>query len=176
MCAEGGIAMTALPDQAHMARRLLDLHTSDLVLVLPNVWDPIGARVLAVKGYPAVATASAAVSASLGYADGERITRRTMPEAVGRICRAVEVPATADMESGYGDSEGELAETIHGLLDAGAVGVNLEDSVVEGGLLRPMDQQAARIARTREAAAGRGVHLVINARVDSYLTDRIFEP
>jgi 2-methylisocitrate lyase-like PEP mutase family enzyme len=160
-------------DLARKARALLELHSADRLLVLPNVWDPIGARVLASKGYPAVATASAAVSASLGFQDGERITGRTMLEVVSRISRAVEVPVAADMEAGYGATEGDLADTIQGLLDAGAVGVNLEDSVGAEGLLRSPDQQAGRIARAREVAAGRGVHLVINARIDSFFSDRL---
>ncbi len=81
--------MTA--DQNRKAKALLDLHSGQRILVLPNVWDPIGARVLASKGFPAVATASAAVSASLGFGDGEKITRRTMLEIVSRISRAVDV-------------------------------------------------------------------------------------
>jgi 2-methylisocitrate lyase-like PEP mutase family enzyme len=92
---------------------------------------------------------------------------------VSRISRAVEVPVTADMEAGYGATEGDLADTIQGLLDAGAVGVNLEDSVGAEGVLRSPDQQAGRIARAREVAAGRGVHLVINARIDSFFSDRL---
>jgi 2-methylisocitrate lyase-like PEP mutase family enzyme len=139
---------------------------------LPNVWDPIGARVLAAKGYPAVATASAAISSSLGFLDGERIERQTMLGVVSRICRVVDVPVTADMESGYAGSVDELDETIIGLLDAGAVGLNVEDGIVEGGPLRPAAEQAERIARIREIAAARGIHLVINARVDSFLSEQ----
>ena len=158
-------------EQCRKTRILRDLHSDRAVLVLPNVWDPIGARVLACKGYPAVATASAAVSSALGFEDGEKIRRQTMLEIVARISRAVAVPVTADMESGYGASLAELEDTIRCLLDAGAVGLNIEDSLEEGGPLRPVDQQAERIATVRETAAAQGLDLVINARVDAFLSD-----
>ncbi len=159
-------------DQRRKAQALLDLHLGPRILVLPNVWDPIGARVLASKGYPAVATASAAISSSLGFADGEKITRRTMLEIVSRISRAVDVPVTADMESGYAECVDKLEETTHGLIDTGAVGMNIEDSLKEGGPLRPLDEQAERVSKVREIAASRGLHFVINARVDSFLSDQ----
>ena len=97
---------------------------------------------LASKGYPAVATASAAISASLGFEDGEKITRRTMLEVIHRISRSVAVPVTADMEAGYGASVAELEDTTRSLVDTGAVGMNIEDSLEEGGPLRPPDEQA----------------------------------
>ena len=158
-------------EQRRKARTLRDLHSGPDLLLLPNVWDPIGARVLAFKSYPAVATASAAISASLGFEDGEKITRRTMLEVVHRISRAVAVPVTADMESGYGASVAELDETTRCLIETGAVGLNIEDSLEEGGPLRHAGEQAERIAAVREAAAARGLDLVINARVDTFLSD-----
>lgn len=158
-------------EQGRKAGILRDLHSDPAVLVLPNVWDPVGARVLASKGYPAVATASAAIASTLGFEDGEKIRRRTMLEIVARISRAVAVPVTADMESGYGASLAELEDTIRCLLDTGAVGLNIEDSLEEGGPLRPVDEQAERIATVRDTAAAQGLDLVINARVDSFLSD-----
>lgn len=159
-------------DQQRKADDLLDLHRGHRLLVLPNIWDPVGDRVLESKGYPAVATASAAISSSLGFADGERITRRTMLRVVARISRAVDIPLTADMESGYAESLDELEETTLALIDTGAVGMNIEDSLVEGELLRPLDDQAERISRVRQAAAARGLHLVINARIDSFVSNQ----
>ena len=163
-------------DQRRRARTLRGLHSDPAVLVLPNVWDPIGARVLASRGYPAVATASAAISSALGFEDGEKIRRRTMLETVARISCAVPVPVTADMESGYGASLAELEDTIRCLLDTGAVGLNIEDSLEEGGPLRPVEEQAERIATVRETAAAQGLDLVINARVDFFLSDRFRSP
>jgi len=159
-----------LVEQQNKAAALLDLHSGRQLLLLPNIWDPIGARVLATKGYPAVATASAAVSSSLGFADGEQVTRQTMLDVVSRITRAVDVPVTADMESGYAATLDELEATTHALIDTGAVGMNIEDSLEEGGSLRPLDQQAERIAMVRKTAAARGLHLVINARIDSFVS------
>lgn len=156
--------------QEDKANRLLDLHTSGELLLLPNVWNPIGARVLEAKGYPAVATASAALSASLGYQDGERIRRSTLVEFLRRIARSVEVPVTADIETGYGATLAEVRETTAQVLDAGVVGINLEDSIEEGGELRAIAGQCERISAIREFADQRGVHLVVNARVDCFLS------
>jgi 2-methylisocitrate lyase-like PEP mutase family enzyme len=156
--------------QKEKAARLLALHTGGRLLVLPNIWNPIGARVLQAKGYPAVATASAAVSASLGYKDGERIKRATLIDLIGRIARSVDIPVTADMESGYADTVSELEDTTRAVIEAGVVGVNIEDGPDEGGPLRPVEAQCARISAVRRRADGCGVHLVINARIDSYLS------
>lgn len=157
--------------QKKKAQVLLALHTTGRLLILPNIWNPIGARILEAKGYPAVATASAAVSASLGYEDGERIKRSTLIEVLKRIAGSVDVPVTADIESGYGRTLPKLEETIHQVLDAGVVGINIEDSFEEGHALRPIEAQCKRMAKIREAADRRGIHLVINARIDSFLSD-----
>jgi 2-methylisocitrate lyase-like PEP mutase family enzyme len=159
--------------QTEKAAELLALHTGGNLLLLPNVWNPIGARILAVKGYPAVATASAALSASLGYVDGEQINRSTLIEFIGRIARSVEVPVTADIEMGYANSLAELQETINLVIESGVVGINLEDSVQEGGALRPVDEQCQRISTVRQAANRHRVHLVINARVDAFLSSSL---
>jgi 2-methylisocitrate lyase-like PEP mutase family enzyme len=134
------------------------------------VWDPIGARVLAAKGYPAVATASAAVSASLGYQDGEKIKRSTLIDLIGRIARSVDVPVTADIETGYGESLSELEETAQQVIVSGVVGVNIEDSLEKSGSLRTIADQCQRISTLRQTADRQGVHLVINARVDSFVS------
>jgi len=173
--------MMSKQSQQDKAQTLLKLHTHDDLLVLPNVWNPIGARVLQAKGYPAVATASAAVSASLGYEDGERLKRTTLIDCLERIASSVDVPVTADIEAGYGASLEELAETIELVLDAGIVGINLEDSVLEtsgleGEPLRPIDEQCQRIATVRQTAERRGIHLVINARVDCFLSGTYADP
>ncbi len=156
--------------QKHKARSLLSLHTQTALLVLPNVWNPIGARVLQAKGYPAVATASAAISASLAYEDGEKLKRSTLIDLIGRIACSVDVPVTADIEAGYGRSTADLDETINEVIDSGVVGVNIEDSLEEEGVLRPVEEQSRRISVVRQAADRRGIPLVINARVDSFLS------
>jgi 2-methylisocitrate lyase-like PEP mutase family enzyme len=156
--------------QKEKAEALFALHTDAKLLVLPNIWNPIGARVLQSKGFPAVATASAAISASLGYEDGETIQRTTLIPILGRIARSVKVPVTADIERGYADSLSELENTIHAVLDAGVVGINIEDSLVEGEPLRSQFEQCERLACVRSVALGRDIPLVINARTDSFIT------
>lgn len=132
-------------------------------LVLPNVWDAVSARAFAEAGFPALATASTAVAATLGYADGERTPRDEMFAAVTRIARAVDVPVSADVEAGYGLAPAELVAR---LLDAGVVGCNLEDSDPATGALRDPSAHADRLASVRAAA---GSALVLNARVDVFL-------
>lgn len=156
--------------QINKARVLLSLHTQTALLVLPNIWNPIGARVLQAKGYPAVATASAAISASLGYRDGEKLKRSSLIDLTGRIARSVDVPVTADIEAGYGGTIADLAETINEVIDSGVVGVNIEDSFEVEGVLRPVEEQCERISVVRQVADRRGIPLVINARVDSFLS------
>jgi 2-methylisocitrate lyase-like PEP mutase family enzyme len=132
--------------------------------------------VLERQGYPAVATASAAVSASLGYRDGEQLRCSTVLEVIGRIAASVEVPVTADIETGYASALTDLEETIAGVIDAGAVGINIEDGLGDGGSLRDVDAQCERIERARMAADRIGVPLVINARIDCFLSSSFPDP
>ncbi|MFF0342309.1 isocitrate lyase/phosphoenolpyruvate mutase family protein [Kribbella sp. NPDC004875] len=142
-------------------RALHHLQHGGTPLILPNAWDPVSARLVADAGYPAVATSSGAVARVLGYDDGQLTPPAEMFTAVTRIARAVDVPVTADMEAGYGLPAKEFAER---LLETGAVGCNLEDSV--GGALVDVARQADYLAEVRAAA---GAELVINARVDTFI-------
>jgi 2-methylisocitrate lyase-like PEP mutase family enzyme len=149
------------------AETLLGLHHGDDILVLVNAWDVISARLVEEAGFPAVATTSAGVAASLGYPDGERIPVEEMLAAVKRISEAISVPVTADMESGYGLPADQLVER---LLDAGAVGMNIEDSRHgEQESLAEAEAHGQLVAEIRAAAEAAGVHLVINARADVFL-------
>ncbi|MEU5548851.1 MULTISPECIES: isocitrate lyase/phosphoenolpyruvate mutase family protein [unclassified Micromonospora] len=148
------------------AAALRALHRPGEPLVLPNAWDAGSARAVADAEFPAVATGSAAVAESLGYADGERTPPAEMFAAVARIARAVTVPVTADLERGYGLPPAELVER---LLDAGAVGLNLEDSEPAGGAMVDTEKQADLLAEIRAAAGSAGVPVVLNARVDVFL-------
>ena len=129
-------------------------------LVLPGPWDAASARVFADAGFPALATPSAGVAASLGYEDGATPVAE-MFAAVARIARAVPVPVSADIEAGYGLPPKELVER---LLDTGAVGCNLEDSA--DGVLKDPQRQADRLAEVRAVA---GDQLFVNARIDTYV-------
>ncbi|WP_262056122.1 isocitrate lyase/phosphoenolpyruvate mutase family protein [Streptomyces sp. STR69] len=128
-------------------------------LVLPGPWDVVSARVFVDAGFPALATPSAGIAASLGYEDGATPVDE-MFAAVARIAGAVDVPVSADVEDGYGLTPKELVER---LLEAGAVGCNLEDSA--GGVLKDPRQHADWLAEVRSAAADR---LFVNARVDTF--------
>ena len=129
-------------------------------LVLPGPWDAVSARVFVEAGFAALATPSAGVAASLGYEDGA-VPADEMFAAVARIVRAVDVPVSADVEGGYGLAPKELVER---LLEAGAVGCNLEDS--EDGVLKDPRRHADWLAEVRAVAAER---LFVNARVDTFL-------
>nr|WP_199831660.1 isocitrate lyase/phosphoenolpyruvate mutase family protein [Streptomyces sp. ERV7] len=129
-------------------------------LILPGPWDAASARVYEEAGFPALATPSAGVAASLGYADGET-PGDEMFAAVARIVRAVSVPVSADVEGGYGLAPKELVAR---LLDTGAVGCNLEDSA--DGALKDPARHADWLAEVRAEAGDR---LFINARVDTYI-------
>ncbi|MEV4259373.1 isocitrate lyase/phosphoenolpyruvate mutase family protein [Spirillospora sp. NPDC049652] len=157
--------MTAHNDRAV---RLRELHRPGDPLILPNVWDAASARVVADAGYPALATASAAVSAVLGYEDHQGAPADEMFAAAARIVRAAgDLPVTVDAEAGYGLPAAELVER---LAEAGAVGCNLEDTdLAAGGGLKDASAQAEYLAAVREAARAAGTDLVVNARVDVFL-------
>jgi 2-methylisocitrate lyase-like PEP mutase family enzyme len=155
--------MTA--DMKARADQLRQLHSGPM-LVLPNVWDAASAQVVAEAGFPAVATASAAITAMLGYPDGEGAPWQEMFAAAGRVARAVQVPVTVDAEAGYGLQPRELVAR---LLEAGAAGCNLEDTDHRAGGLAEAGAHAQWLADVRSAADEAGVPLVINARVDTFL-------
>jgi 2-methylisocitrate lyase-like PEP mutase family enzyme len=152
------------------AQRLQSLHQTGDLLVLMNAWDAGSARIFASAGYPAIGTTSAGIAFSLGRPDGEQLSRAALIEATARIAAAVEVPVTADVETGYGATETDVAETIEAVLAAGAVGVNLEDAAPEGSsALRDMDEQCRRLRAARVAADAAEIPLFINARTDACL-------
>lgn len=149
------------------ARRFHDLHAEGSILVLPNAWDAASARISVDAGAAAVATSSAAVSWALGSPDGNALPRDTMLESLQRMVQAVSVPVSGDIEAGFGSTDAEVADTVRGVLQVGAVGVNLEDQTA--GVFRSPAEQAALIGVVRAAADEAGVPLYINARTDTYL-------
>ena len=155
---------------AAKAEAFRSMHKAPPILVLPNAWDAVSARLFVKAGARAIATTSAGVAATLGYPDGQKIPRALMLEAIARIARAVDVPVTADIEAGYATTPTELAETIRGVIDAGAIGCNLEDSTGRAPkILFDVEEQLARIRAVRDAGERAGVPVVINARTDVYL-------
>ncbi|WP_405975136.1 isocitrate lyase/phosphoenolpyruvate mutase family protein [Streptomyces sp. NBC_00988] len=146
------------------------LHVPGRPLILPNAWDAASARIVEDAGVSAVATTSAGLAWALGVADGDRLDRERALEAVARITATVAVPVSADIESGFAKDAAGVADTVRAVLAAGAVGVNIEDALYGGeGVLRPVAEQAERIAAAREAADAEGVPLFVNARIDTFL-------
>jgi 2-methylisocitrate lyase-like PEP mutase family enzyme len=143
------------------------LHRGPDVLLLANCWDAGSARLLESLGCRAVATTSAGVAWAHGYPDGDAVPVERLVATVGAIARVIGVPLTVDVEGGYSDDPATVGETIAAVVDAGAVGVNIEDGSGTPELL------AAKIACAKEAAARRGVDLFVNARTDVYLRDLV---
>jgi 2-methylisocitrate lyase-like PEP mutase family enzyme len=159
--------MTTLTDKAVLFRAL---HTGGSVLALPNAWDVASARLIEEAGAKAIATTSAGVAWSLGAADGDELDRDRALDLISRLAGAVAVPVTADIESGFAAGPEGVAETVRGVIAAGAVGINLEDAHHRGPQpLRAVAEQCERIAAARQAAEATKFPLFINARVDTYL-------
>jgi 2-methylisocitrate lyase-like PEP mutase family enzyme len=157
--------MTA--DLAARAEALRALHHASVPLMLPNAWDAASARAVVDAGFEAVATSSAAIARALGAEDGEKMDPAVAFAAVGRIAAAVDVPVTADMEGGYGLTATEFVER---LLEAGAVGCNLEDTDHHSAQpLLEAPLQAERLAAIKDAGRAAGVDVVVNARVDTFV-------
>jgi 2-methylisocitrate lyase-like PEP mutase family enzyme len=149
------------------AETLLALHQPGNPVVLPTVWDAWSARLAVDSGFAALTIGSHPLADSIGKADEEGMTFDDVVTRVKQITAAVDVPVSVDIESGYGESPTRL---IAGLLDAGAVGLNIEDTVhSEGGRLRSSSEHAELIGALRKAADATGVHVVINARTDLFL-------
>jgi 2-methylisocitrate lyase-like PEP mutase family enzyme len=156
--------------QALKAEQLRKLHRGPRMLVLPNAWDVISARIVEELGFPAIATTSAGIAATLGYPDGQKISREEMLVVVARIAKAVHVPVTADVEAGYGVTIDEMTQTVKAVVAAGAVGMNLEDVIAgDEGSQVDLALQVEKIRAIRRATESLGVPLVLNARTDIYL-------
>lgn len=152
---------------ADKAALLRSLHVPGDPLIVTNVWDAASARaVAAAPGVRALATASHAISEARGVDDGEGLTVDEALDAAGIITRAVEIPVSVDFERGYSADAAGVEANVRRLAEAGAAGLNVEDSVA-GGAMRPLAEQLERIAAVRAGAAAAGVPLALNARVDS---------
>ena len=156
------------------AERFKKLHHGSEILVLPNIWDPLGAALLESLGYTAIATASASVALTNGYEDGERIPFDEVVPRLKNIARSVYLPLTADIESGYARSNGELESNIEKLISIGVVGINLEDHDKQSDALFTLEAQCKRIQVVRKVADRMDVPLFINARTDVYLRGKGF--
>lgn len=145
------------------------MHQPGNPIVLVNVWDVASARAVAAQaGTHAIATASWSICAATGFADGGELPPEVALAAAKRIVEATELPVTVDFEKGYADSAAGVRENVLRLIETGAIGLNLEDSIgAEDGVLWSVSEAAARVAAVRAAAEESGVPLVINARTDT---------
>jgi 2-methylisocitrate lyase-like PEP mutase family enzyme len=154
-------------NQAAKAEVFRKLHDRRDVLVLPNAWDVPSARVFEDEGFPAVATSSAGMLVSLGYPDGEEIPLKEFVAVVGRIARTLGIPLSADVVGGFGNSPEGVTRSVKAVIDAGAVGINIEDFVHANKRLLSVEKQVARLrALVRLRDRGK-VRFVINARTDA---------
>src|SRR5437667_355965 len=138
------------PDQSKKAETFRRLHRGARILILPNAWDVASARLFEDAGFPAVATSSAGLMVSLGYPDGEAIDREEFVAATRRIARALSVPLSADIVGGFGRSPKEVVSTVRSVIEAGAIGINIEDSVHETKELLPIPAQVERLNAVRK--------------------------
>jgi 2-methylisocitrate lyase-like PEP mutase family enzyme len=152
---------------AQRATALLALHQPGNPVVLPTVWDAWSAKLAADAGFSALTVGSHPLADSIGKADGEGMSFDDVCTQVALITAAVDVPVSVDIESGYAEAPARL---IDGLLGAGAVGLNIEDTVhSEGGRLRSSTEHAELVGALRAAADAAGVHVVVNARTDLFM-------
>jgi 2-methylisocitrate lyase-like PEP mutase family enzyme len=133
------------------------------MLLLPNAWDGASARLIEACGAAAIATSSAAVSWAHGVPDGEHLSLEMLLATTREIVRVVRVPVSIDLEAGYDATPEAMGPVVRQVLDAGVVGINLEDGTA------PPEVLMAKIEVARRTAAGAGIDLFINARTDVYL-------
>ncbi len=166
------------PNSEHMIRlrgsqakaeKLRALHHGSPILVLANVWDAVSARIVEESGATAIATTSAGIANMLGYADGQNIPAKEMLWMVQRIASSVCVPVTADLEAGYATTPADMAAITEGLLESGAVGLNLEDHHPHEEELVELSLQVEKIVAVLRTGKKYGVPLVVNARTDVFM-------
>src|SRR5450755_660434 len=158
-----------LEAQKVKADLLRNQHTAGKLLILPNIWDAMGARLMELIGFASIATASVSVAISNGYADGENIPFTQLLNVVNKISTAVNLPVTVDAERGYAETVPQLKENIRLLINNGAVGINLEDSLPDHHGFYTILEQCRKIEAVRETAIKYDVPIVINARTDFFM-------
>ena len=160
--------MVKLEQQSLKAEQFRSQHHNSLV-ILPNIWDAMGAKLMELMGFPSVATASVATAVSSGYADGEYIPFSKLLEIVQKIVSSVSLPVTVDIERGYASDIDQLKDNIKMLIEHGGVGINLEDSQADHSALHTIAEHCRKIEAVKETGIKYGVPLVINARTDIFL-------
>jgi 2-methylisocitrate lyase-like PEP mutase family enzyme len=161
--------MNDILNQNQKALAFRALHHATKLFVLPNIWDVLGAALLEDIGYPAIATASASIAYTNGFQDGEQIPFSQLLSIVKQIVKGVSLPVSVDFESGYARSENRLQKNVTKLIEAGAIGMNIEDTNKYTGKLYSPGVQAGRITAIRDVAEKMNIPLFINARTDIFI-------
>lgn len=167
--------MMTKPTQKEKALKLYALHHTGKLLILPNIWDALGAILLESLQFSAVATASASIAFSNGYNDGQQLPFADVLVRLKQIATSVDVPVTADIESGYATTDAQLQENISLLLDTGIVGINIEDTNTDTQSIYSVEEQCKRIRIIKEVAQKRDIPLFINARTDVLIHGKLFK-
>jgi 2-methylisocitrate lyase-like PEP mutase family enzyme len=171
---KGPDIMSSKQAQETKARLFLELHRAPSIFVLANAWDVPSARIFEMAGFRAIGTTSYGLAASMGLHDGQQVTRQDTVGLVRRLVGRVNVPLSADIEAGYAETIEGVVETARSVLNVGAVGINLEDSTGNHQMpLYDIHFQQEKISAIRDMADTQGVHLLINARIDTYLEPSI---
>ena len=144
------------------------LHYKDELLLIGNVWDVTTAKIFEANGFKAIATSSAALANALGYEDGQQLPFDLLLETVTRINKAVSIPLSVDMERGYSETIPGILHNIEKLYDAGAVGINIEDSLPDKNV-RTCESFQKIISSIAAFGIKKNMPLFINARTDSFL-------
>src|SRR5258708_25218758 len=149
----------------NLADNFHSLHEQEDILILPNAWDASSAKVIEDAGAKAIATSSAGVAWALGFSDGDVLPPKLLADLTARITDASRIPLSVDFEGGYTKNPQKIGENLKPVIDAGAVGINIEDGEGTPDLL------AKKIEKARQAAERLGVDVFINARTDVYLAE-----
>jgi len=153
--------------QRDKAQDFRELHHGKRILILPNAWDAPSSRVFENEGFPAVATSSAGLMVSLGYPDGEVMSRDEFVSAVRRIVKVLSIPLSVDIVAGFGRTTKEVLNTVRAILRAGGIGINIEDFAHATKTLFPMERQIENVKEIKRLGDKVGIPLVINARTDA---------
>lgn len=154
--------------QIERANLLKNLHIKGNPLILFNIWDAGSARAVQEIGAKVIATGSWSVAAAHGYDDGEKLPFDLVLENIQRIITSVDIPVTIDFEGGYGKSPAEVKDNVIKIIEAGGVGINFEDQIVNGKGLYSIEDQCARINAIHEAAKHTEIPIFINTRTDLF--------
>ena len=162
-------------NQVERANQFKKLHVKGDPLILFNIWDAGSAKALQEVGAKAIATGSWSVAAGHGFEDGEKLPFEFPLENLKRIVSSVSLPVTIDLESGYGKKPNEVQSAAAQVIEAGAIGINFEDQIIDEDGLYSIQDQSARIQAIRETAEKKSVPLFINARTDIFLKAPLVE-